>query len=233
MKLFYKEPGITMTQFMENIKLTEKTKKIAYTARLDPMASGMVPILFDNECKDIKNHCNNANKIYTVRIFIGIQTDTDDSLGIIQKIDQTYKLNDIIQMYYYILNKVNYCYEQKYHYYSTKMMHHRNRQQDFTDKYHYVKIYKSQIIESGRVFLKQWIIQNEELINKIDKTKNFRQKEIIEQWKNINIDYCEFIDLELTVSSGFFVRQYIRDISEIMKIPLMCFDINRVKILPN
>ena len=39
-----------------------------------------------------------------------------------------------------------------------------------------------------------------------------------------------YITLQLHVGSGFFVRQYIRDISNIIGIPLMCYDIHRVSI---
>ena len=39
-----------------------------------------------------------------------------------------------------------------------------------------------------------------------------------------------YITLQLYVSSGFFIRQYIRGISEKIGIPLMCYDINRVNI---
>ena len=83
MEVYYKEPGETMNQFI--IKLQEKlnTKKLAYTARLDPMARGLVPVLINSECKNINNYLK-TNKIYRVKIIKGIQTDSDDCLGIIQ-----------------------------------------------------------------------------------------------------------------------------------------------------
>ena len=40
----------------------------------------------------------------------------------------------------------------------------------------------------------------------------------------------EYIKLQLHVGSGFFVRQHIRDISDKIGIPLMCYDINRISI---
>ena len=39
-----------------------------------------------------------------------------------------------------------------------------------------------------------------------------------------------YITLQLHVGSGFFVRQFIRDISDKIGIPLMCYDINRTSI---
>ena len=47
MYLEYKETGITMQQFINLIKEKYPHKKYAYTARLDPMARGIVPILVD------------------------------------------------------------------------------------------------------------------------------------------------------------------------------------------
>jgi len=47
---FYKEPGITPLTFINNIKKNYPNTKICYTARLDPMARGIVPVLFGEEC---------------------------------------------------------------------------------------------------------------------------------------------------------------------------------------
>ena len=80
------------------------------------------------------------------------------------------------------------------------------------------------------------IFGNLENIKTIDQTKNFRQDEIILQWEQFvsNISdishTIQYIDVELNVSSGFFVRQFIRDIMEETNIPLLCYDIHRVNI---
>ena len=42
------------------------------------------------------------------------------------------------------------------------------------------------------------------------------------------INDVEFIEVELDVSNGFFVRQFINDICKDIGIPLMCFQITRI-----
>ena len=109
---------------------------------------------------------------------------------------------------------------------------------DNTDSKHTVKLYKSNVIKTGTMCIQTWIEDIISTINTIDKTKEFRQNDIIKQWSNIsNMDCLEeinnkiqYIDLELTVSSGFFIRQYIRDLMEHSNIPLLCYDIHRISI---
>ena len=50
----YKKAGETMEQFIKRVKEKHSLKKIAYTARLDPMAKGIVPIAINEECSKIK-----------------------------------------------------------------------------------------------------------------------------------------------------------------------------------
>ena len=242
---FYKEPGITPLTFINNIKKNYPNTKICYTARLDPMARGIVPVLFGEECKSMYEYTN-LNKTYEVKVMIGYKTDSDDVLGIIE--DQySYRnninnintkilsLNDIITKYKYffkIENEINI--EQKYHYFSTKALLARSKEHyNKEEYYHNVKLFTSKIIDSGELYFKEWINECINIIDKVDKTKNFRQKEIIEQWQNylkFDIKKVEYITLQLHVGSGFFVRQFIRDISDKIGIPLLCYDINRTSI---
>ena len=60
-------------------------------------------------------------------------------------------------------------------------------------------------------------------------------KRIIKQWIDIrnllpSIIYIPYIELQLNVSSGFFVRQFIRDTANNINIPMLCYDIHRVTI---
>jgi tRNA U55 pseudouridine synthase TruB len=89
----------------------------------------------------------------------------------------------------------------------------------------------SKILSSGYINYNEWknnIIDN---IQSIDKTKNFRQNETIQQWNSLTtISKLPYFELELHVTSGFFVRQFIRDLSNEFKIPMMCYDIYRINI---
>jgi tRNA U55 pseudouridine synthase TruB len=225
MYLEYKETGITMQQFINLIKDKYPHKKYAYTARLDPMARGIVPILVDDECKDIDNHFS-SKKVYNVRIIIGIQTDSDDVLGLIEKIQLVDNFDDFLEKYKdkFLIenNKIN----QKFHYFSTKALKMR-KQNKLQESYHMVELIKSNIISPGYINfndLKDDIIKS---INKIDSSKNFRQDIIIDQWNKCDFNKLPYIDLELNVSSGFFVRQFIRDLSIELNQPMLAYDIYR------
>ena len=177
----YKKAGETMEQFIKRVKEKHSLKKIAYTARLDPMAKGIVPIAINEECSKITEFLN-TKKTYQVKIVIGFQTDSDDPLGIIQK---QIKINDenliIIKKsiidYLNLIN--NSSFNQKYHYFSTKMLNHRRNKQTNVIDYHIVNLYDYQLIKEGFFNYKDWLNKIINQINSIDKTKNFRQEEKI------------------------------------------------------
>ena len=227
--LVYKESGITMNQFINKIKELYPTHKIAYAGRLDPMARGIVPILIDDECKNMDMYTS-KDKIYHVKIIIGIQTDSDDALGIIQNTNYDFDIHQVVETCNDILaSSNNKTINQRFHYFSTKEINKRRKNKENVQSYHIVKLYNSSILSVGILNKDEWVEEINRLISSIDNTKEFRQKEIINQWKSMkNIDKIQYIELELNVSSGFFVRQYIRDLSHHINIPLMCFDIHRV-----
>ena len=256
----YKESGITPLEFINTIKKQYPNKKICYTARLDPMARGKIPILFDDECKQMYLYTN-LSKTYEVKIMIGYKTDSDDILGMFESDpdpdpdnntnSKIMSSNDIITKYrtfFEIENEINII--QKYHYFSTKALLSRNKHKDKeydkdsdkdSDKdfnknseyFHNVKLFSSKIIDNGELNFDEWCNICIALIDKVDKTKNFRQKEIIKQWQSLlngKIKSIQYISLKLHVGSGFFVRQFIRDISDSIHIPLLCYDIHRISI---
>jgi len=209
-------------------------KKICYTARLDPMARGKIPVLFGDECKNMHNYTN-LSKTYEVKVMIGYKTDSDDVLGIIDKnqlYTKTISSNDLTykyKSYFEIENEI--MIHQKYHYFSTKALLARSKNKDI-ETTHDVKLFTSKIIDSGELDFTEWINECISIIDKVDKTKDFRQKEIMEQWKNIKNTNMKihYITLQLHVGSGFFVRQFIRDISDTIEISLLCYDIHRISI---
>ena len=244
---FYKEAGLTPLEFINNIKTQYPDTKICYTARLDPMARGVVPVLFGEECKNMQLYTN-LSKTYEVKIILGYKTDSDDALGILENKLPEIKSKDFIEKYksYFDINNNNInninnnneiTINQKYHYFSTKALAARTKDIDnYKSFYHNVKLYSSRIIDTGELDFTEWVNECCNIIDKIDKTKNFRQKEIIDQWKSLvtlisnDNKKIHYIILHLHVGSGFFVRQYIRDISDKIGIPLMCYDIHRTSI---
>lgn len=218
MILEYKDAGLTIDQFIKIIKQKYPDNKIAYAGRLDPMARGLVPILFDEECYNMEQYTT-RDKVYRVKVIVGVQTDSDDPLGIIQNTQNDLHSMNNIEI---LIVRPQLSFYQSYHYFSTKQINSRRKNKD-TISGHIVSLYKSSIISKGTISSNEWI----DTIDKVDKNKNFRQKEIIEQWSNFEKKIFDYIELEIHVSSGFFVRQFIRDTSDVIGIPLMCYDIHR------
>jgi tRNA pseudouridine(55) synthase len=225
-----KRAGETMDQFVKRIKEKHNIIKLGYTARLDPMAKGIVPFVVSDECTNIKEHLG-TNKIYQVKIILGIQTDSDDPLGIITnhiKITNEKTKEIINSLIFYLILINNTSFNQKYHHFSTKMLNHRRQKSTNVIDNHNVSLYDYQILKEGSFEYEQWKQKIIKQINLIDKTKNFRQNETIKQWNTLEIKELYYIKLKLTVSSGFFVRQLVRDMSDYINFPLMAYNINRI-----
>ena len=95
------------------------------------------------------------------------------------------------------------------------------------DSYHEVELIDSKILSTGFINFNDWkneIIKN---IQTIDSTKDFRQSKTIKQWNDCKFDKLPYIELELKVSSGFFVRQFVRDMSIELNQPMLAYDIYR------
>lgn len=226
-----KPRGCTINQFIERYKKENNIKKLCFCGRLDPMARGKILILINEECKMMPNYLK-LDKTYQFEICFGFQTDTDDFLGIIERKTDTIippNLNQIIER---ILNISNYEFEQKFHKYSSKRVNGKTLREQDMDKIptHKVKIYKTKYLNIFMSNFSNFINSIINDINTIDKNKDFRQTEIIKQWENINREYICSIKMEMKVSSGFYVRQFIHDISELFNFPMVVYDINRVLI---
>lgn len=228
----YKEPGYTMNQFLEQIHKKYPERKYTFTARLDPMACGLVPLIEKENFKNFDSYLS-AKKTYTVRVILGLKTDSDDVLGMIENMDEDYfkYVYNPTNLYTYF-EKENETFEQKYHYFSTKRLIARMKGKEDGHFKHIVTIFKSRVKDFGAIKMNDWIDKIRNDISKVDKTKQFRQTEVIKQWDSLKdkYDLLNYIDLELDVSSGFFVRQFISDISEKSKIPMLAYLITRTSV---
>jgi tRNA U55 pseudouridine synthase TruB len=237
---YIKPVGMTTVQFINLIKDDEELDKITFSGRLDPMARGKILVFKNEDCKKAKDFHSNK-KTYQFEVIIGIKTDTDDALGIIDEYIisdiNVVNVNDYVKKILdYVNNLDTNIFEQKYHDFSSKVFF---KNKNFVDKNklnltNQVQIYDKKIIGSNVYSYKYWIKNIISNIDNIDKKNNFRQDLIINQWTKIldNLNYIKNIysvKIELTVSSGFYVRQFINDMSFKLGIPLMVYDINRIE----
>ena len=109
------------------------------------------------------------------------------------------------------------------------MNHRRLKSTNVIDD-HEVSVYDYEILGEGVFNYESWNKKIIGYIKTIDPAKNFRQEMTIKQWQNLKIDKLFYIKLKIKVSSGFFIRQLIRDMSDNIGVPLMCYNINRVSL---
>ena len=136
-------------------------------------------------------------------------------------------MNDIIK---YINNISNYEFNQKFHKYSSKKVNGKTIKEQQLDiiPTHNVKIYKTKYLGFRYSDFKFFINSIINDISSINKNKNFRQNDIINQWTKIDRNYIFSIKLEFKVSSGFYIRQFVRDLSDKFNFPMIVYDINRI-----
>ena len=115
----YKPVGVTCGDFIKKYN----DKDIAYVGRLDPMAHGLITILTGKEVKQMEEYQKKA-KIYKFRFIMGMNTDTDDILGIqtINNKEDQISLENIIEY----INTFPNEYNQKYHSFSSFKIQKKN-----------------------------------------------------------------------------------------------------------
>ena len=235
---YYNKPaGITINQYMDHIKQETGCKKLCFCGRLDPMARGKVLVLMNDECKLMPQY-NEKKKVYNFEIVLNLQTDSDDPLGIIEHINNDNtdtvieKLKTELNLY---KNGVK-PFLQKFHDYSSKrvdgqpLWYYKKNNLPVKAQYHTVQLYSLKFGELSKYDYLKWKNVVVSQINTIDKKTDFKQSDITEQWNKLTMDKIISIPVEVNVSSGFYIRQFVRDLSIKIKHPLLTFDINRTSI---
>ena len=236
MYIYNKPSGVTINQFIELIKKRDNLGKICFCGRLDPMARGEIIILENEECKKMYDFTG-KNKIYNFEIILGLKTTSDDPLGIIEEHNNNIT-DTIIERLYGILNKYqNMTFEQKFHNFSSKNVNgkplwfYTKNNITVNVPKHTVSIFDIKVKNNKTYNFNSWKNKIINDIKSIDKSKDFNQEIIISQWQNMIIKQLISIPIEISVSSGFYVRQFVRDLSNELNFPLLTYDINRIKII--
>ena len=235
-----KPAGLTSKDFADIIKEKYNLKKICYCGRLDPMARGQMLLLGDEMCKKMDNN-QNYDKVYQFEICYGVQTDTDDPLGIIENYNLKFDTFNIHKQVISILENYNLKFEQNFHKYSSihingqpYWVHTKENKKISNKPKHIVEIKNIKILSYFQTIFSHFIEKIIKIIGKIKDKHDFRQEKIIKQWEKLDRTFMKTIPslkLEIRVSSGFYVRQFVRDISKQIGFPLMVYDINRTNIL--
>jgi tRNA U55 pseudouridine synthase TruB len=251
MKILYKDTAVTLYNFIKQCKQEGYLQgKYCYCGRLDPMASGKMLFLEDKECSDMSAFLK-CDKEYEFEICLGISTDTDDILGIIEEINfETLNTFDTMGMLDKQLNTILLQTTQQYHKFSAFQIKHNNirvnlcelskqhklNKQDIPSKpckVHSIKKLNKKTV--NLIYYINIILQTLESLH--DPNDYYRKQEIIKRWKKFKDTIHQHLELELiiykykiTVSSGFYIRQLIADLKNNCNFPLMVLNIKRTQI---
>jgi tRNA U55 pseudouridine synthase TruB len=162
-------------------------------------------------------------------------------MGIIQNISNISSLDTLINLKIKINNNINIGeFRQKFHIYSSKcvkglpLWHYAKNKINLSDTdipSHLVTIYNYKIGVLEQYDYLSWKDTIIKQIKSIDDKCDFNQEHIINQWNKIDkFDKLYAIPVMLDVSSGFYVRQFVRDLSNLIGIPLLTYDINRLRL---
>lgn len=234
----YKPPGCLNTTIANEKKNELNKKKVCICGKLDPMARGELLLLFDEECKNM-NLFINKRKVYQWQILWGLKTDTEDTLGVLlenKKIELDLNLvNNSIKKYIG-------TYKQNYHHYSSIHVKNKNNERKALWEWSLLKrlnevIIPNKVVNVSYIKLLKTEIKcfnslKKNIIDNISNIKgNFRQNQIIEQWKSFSNDNFYISTFEADVSSGFYIRELIKQIGKDTNYLGIALDINRTKII--
>lgn len=220
--LVYKNLGETPKEAIERYKLEKPefgNTTFTYVGRLDPMAEGLL-IFITTDVLEKREDFISLPKTYIFEVLWGLETDTGDVLGMIQnqnlKIPKPEEVLDI-------LNKSIGDFNQKYPVYSSEpvggkplfVWAREGRVSEIEIPGHKVSLYEAGFLERKEINSNNLL---KEIKEKIDKVKgDFRQEEIILKWQNLlkDKDLKLMVDkIEVSVSSGFYIRQFVPDLAK-------------------
>lgn len=214
---FQKHIGETMNECLARFRQENAIPdnvKVCYTGRLDPLASGVIIMLTDNDVYK-KDQYTGANKVYSFDCIVGVVTDSFDILGKIEESNLEYD-NEMLSM-------VGKPYIQKYPVFSSIGVSVKTDDgryikvpiwKAYTEKMKIVEIPKKEVTIYHLKQTSEKFISSDELLSIIRRqfytlTHDFKQKEILEQWEKYlvgNSDMFKIKSFTAEVSSGTYIR---------------------------
>ena len=247
MEILYKQIGETPTQMINNYiieynsKNENKIKKGTVVGKLDPMACGQSICLFDEHCKKMNEYLN-LKKVYEFKIIFGFDTDTNDILGLINSYEELNNLNE--DMLNKNLKSFIGNYNQLYHNYSSICVKHEltgkrnplwfwtknNKLKEITIPYKNVNVDNLELLNLENIEFDNIKRKINKYIEKLE--GDFRQKEILKKWNNINNINNVFVGyFKITCSSGFYVRQLVKELTKKINILGIAYEIERIEVI--
>jgi tRNA pseudouridine(55) synthase len=206
-----------------------------YAGRLDPMAEGLLLVLTGDDLLN-KDKYLNLSKTYIFEILWGFKSDTHDLLGLSEFKEGFPSESDLVENLKGSIGK----FTQKYPIYSSKPVLGKPLFKWAREgKISEIEIPEHEVLLSNIKFIERREISGEALRKNIKEKiakvlGDFRQKEILDNWQKLleekTFDKFTIDKIEVEVSSGFYVRQFVSDIAEALNLNGVTYSINRISI---
>lgn len=203
-----KNVGETPFQALERVRKEEKIPAetpMTYAGRLDPAAEGLLLILVGDECKKKQKYLG-LDKEYEIEVLFGVETDTQDSLGLIKRIN----IENVQRVPGKKDPEINYGkyvgkFTQEYPTYSSKMIAAKEVDEIPTKD---VEIYSIEKLGEMEVSGQEAGVHALEIVAKVE--GDFRQQDIGEEWYAFGQEFANFpfkvVTLRVKCSSGTYMR---------------------------
>lgn len=229
----HKNIGETPLEALERVRKEEKAASsvpMTYAGRLDPMAEGVLLILVGDECKNKEKYLG-LDKEYEIEVLFGIETDTQDILGLIKRINVDNiqripgKWKDLVKDIDY--KKYEGKFTQEYPAYSSKMIAMKEVPEEMPTKD--VEIYSIEKMNEKEI---TGIEIAESALEKIALvTGEFRQGDIGEEWAAFGEEFGNFpfkiVTVKVKCSSGTYMRSLAERIGKDVGVGGMAYSIKR------
>jgi tRNA pseudouridine55 synthase len=234
----YKRRGETPLECLLRFKADNsifENVPFTYVGRLDPLASGVMPIIGGRIDESKKNEILNLPKKYKVEILFGLSSDTGDVLGLPSLIKEGEVIAESqIEKALTELKKLKLI---KYPVYSSRpvdgkpLWQHAREGSEVSVPTKSINIYEAKLINT-------YSYSSSDLLNSIHKAVrevkgDFRQDQIINKWeevlvgKNITFQIAECL---FEVSTGTYIRVLAEELGMILNVPALAYKITRTQV---
>tara|TARA_B110000259_G_scaffold43414_1_gene50111 strand:- start:3661 stop:4398 length:738 start_codon:yes stop_codon:yes gene_type:complete len=237
-----KNIGETPKELIDKYKQANGVKKASYCGRLDPMASGLMIVLTEEDCK-LQNKFQSTSKTYKFNIIVGISTDSHDPLNDNIKLYKEYinldELTELISKKYNGKIKQNYplcssyAIDVGFHKKIPLWEAFKNKiiTTDYDLPYKFINVSNFKVLESKIINDNDLFDEFMSDINKVsDINDNFGKKEALEFYSNKKNNNYQVISCQVSGSSGTYVRGLVRDIGKDLNKNCIVHRISRISI---
>lgn len=245
----FKPYGYTPKDVIDEILIKTGSKKATFNGRLDPMACGCMLVYLDDACQRSKFDTN-LGKIYRFKMALGVCSSSCDLLGypFYVPIHET-DFPDVELKIVSFLTTLRNGYAQTLPSLSSFRVSNKegitqplwwwdknNRLTEISIPTFERKLYDFKINSVSRVSLTDLAQTALERISVINLKHTFNQAKILEEWRRMqkqqNGEKLVVFDIQISVSSGFYVRKLVEDIGNHLCIKTITVEIERLAYFP-